>query len=177
MIRIDSNIGRIAAGTQAIRNTGGEVQMREELAEAVGGLIAHASTDDVPTHARTRAMQLVKAADLVTLARTAVERDYQGDVIDAHAPEMPTRFAKQLAQMLRGGVAIGMTRERGHAAGDPLRPRQHPAAAARILLDLAANPGSTPGRRAQAHRQAVDHDQARDGSAHHARHAAVRRRD
>lgn len=31
-------------------------------------------------------------------------------MIDAHAPEMPTRFAKQLAQVLRGAVAIGMDR-------------------------------------------------------------------
>ena len=58
---------------------------------------------------------LLKAADVVTLARTAVERDYAGNLIDAHAPEMPTRFAKQLAQIVRGGVAIGMTRERAFA--------------------------------------------------------------
>jgi DNA-binding transcriptional ArsR family regulator len=31
-------------------------------------------------------------------------------VIDAHAPEMPTRFAKQLTQVVRGGVAIGLDR-------------------------------------------------------------------
>jgi hypothetical protein len=43
-------------------------------------------------------------------ARTAVERDFRGDVVDAHAPEMPTRFGKQLAQMVRGGIAIGMSR-------------------------------------------------------------------
>ena len=54
--------------------------------------------------------RLLAAADLVTLARTAVEYDYRGDVIDAHAPEMPTRFAKQLAQIVRGGLAIGMNR-------------------------------------------------------------------
>ena len=46
----------------------------------------------------------------MTLARTGVEYDYRGDVIDAHAPEMPTRFAKQLTQIVRGAVAIGMDR-------------------------------------------------------------------
>jgi hypothetical protein len=51
------------------------------------------------------------AADLVTPARTGVEFDYRGDVIDAHAPEMATRFAKQLAQVVRGGVAVGMERD------------------------------------------------------------------
>jgi hypothetical protein len=34
------------------------------------------------------------AADLVALARNGVEFDYRCGVIDAHAPEMPTRFAK-----------------------------------------------------------------------------------
>ena len=136
--------GRIAAGTQAIRNTGSEVQMREELAAAVGGLVAHASTDDVPM-SDDESMQLVKAADIVTMARTAVERDYQGDVIDAHAPEMPTRFAKQLAQMLRGGVAIGMTREDAmrlaiRCARDSIPPLRR-----EILLDVAANPEARPG--------------------------------
>ena len=45
---------------------------------------------------------LLAAADLVTLARAGVDYDYQGNVIDAHAPEMPTRFAKQLAQVVYG---------------------------------------------------------------------------
>jgi hypothetical protein len=39
------------------------------------------------------------------VARTGVEPDYKGEVIDAHAPEMPTRFAKQLAQLVRGAHA------------------------------------------------------------------------
>ena len=43
------------------------------------------------------------------MARSAVERDYRGDIVFAHDPEMPTRFAKQLVQLLRGAVAIGMT--------------------------------------------------------------------
>jgi hypothetical protein len=46
--------------------------------------------------------RLLAAADLVTLARTAVDFADNGDVIDAHAPEMPTRFAKQLVQAVRG---------------------------------------------------------------------------
>jgi len=53
---------------------------------------------------------LLAAADLVTRARTGVDYDYRGDVIDCHAPEMPTRFAKQLAQVVRGAVAIGVPR-------------------------------------------------------------------
>src|SRR5271166_615379 len=54
---------------------------------------------------------LLAAADLVALGRTAVETDPHGNILDAHAPEMPTRFAKQLAQVVRGAVAIGMGRD------------------------------------------------------------------
>jgi hypothetical protein len=53
---------------------------------------------------------LVEAADLVTHCRTAVERDYQSNPVMAHAPEAPTRFVKQLAQVMRGAIAIGHTR-------------------------------------------------------------------
>jgi hypothetical protein len=34
---------------------------------------------------------------------------YGADVIDAHTPEMATRLAKQLTQIMRGAVAIGMS--------------------------------------------------------------------
>ena len=44
----------------------------------------------------TEKTSILRAADIVALARTGVELDYRGDVIDAHAPEMPTRLAKQL---------------------------------------------------------------------------------
>ena len=45
LLRIDSNDGRLISGMQAIRNTGSELQMREELSAAVGGLVSHASTE------------------------------------------------------------------------------------------------------------------------------------
>ena len=109
LVRIDSTKARMASGRQAIGNTGDEAQMRGELATAVAGVIAGMNTEPITvTDAETET--LLAAADLVTLARTGVEYDYMGDVIDAHAPEMPTRFAKQLAQIVRGGVAIGMDR-------------------------------------------------------------------
>jgi Bifunctional DNA primase/polymerase, N-terminal len=142
LIRSDSTTGRVAAGDKAIRNTGAEKAMRAELAAAVGGIIGHIDTGaDWPLE-DGEIEQLIKAADIVTYTRTAVERDYRGDVIDAHAPEMPTRFAKQLAQMVRGGLAIGMGREAAmrlalRCARDSIPPRR-----INILLDLADNPGS-----------------------------------
>ncbi|HYX98570.1 MAG TPA: ArsR family transcriptional regulator, partial [Mycobacterium sp.] len=109
VIRIDSTKGRQAAGRKAIGNTGSEAQMRADLAAAVAGVLAGMSEQPItPSAAETNI--LLEAADVVTLARTAVEFDYRGDVIDAHAPEMPTRFAKQLTQIVRGAVAVGMDR-------------------------------------------------------------------
>jgi hypothetical protein len=144
LLRIDSNEGRKPSGQRAIRNTGDETQMREQLAAAVAGVVQHAAiTVDDLTPAEED--QILNASDIVTLARTAVERDYAGEIINSHAPEMPTRFAKQLTQMLRGGVAIGMPRERSlqlviRCARDSIPPLR-----LEILLDLAEYPDSRPG--------------------------------
>ncbi len=109
LLRIDSTVGRLVSGRQAIANTGSEAQMRRELGEAVKAVLDHASTVGAELHDR-ESDRLLRAADLVTLGRTAVTHDRAGNVSDAHAPEMPTRFAKQLTQIVRGGIAIGMER-------------------------------------------------------------------
>ena len=109
LVRVDSTNGRVAAGRKAIGNTGVEKQMRAELAGAVAGVIAGMETTGTTLTGEETDIVLA-AADLVTLARTGVEYDYRGDVIDAHAPEMPTRFAKELTQIIRGAVAIGIPR-------------------------------------------------------------------
>jgi hypothetical protein len=111
LVRTDPTKGRIAAGRQAIGNTGDEIQMRAELADAVAGVLA--GMDPAPTTVTDQETELLlAAADLVTLARTGVEYSHNGDVIDTHAPEMPTRFAKELTQIIRGAVAIGMGRQK-----------------------------------------------------------------
>ncbi|MDV9170942.1 hypothetical protein R6V09_12450 [Streptomyces sp. W16] len=112
LVRIDSTgrKNRRAAGLQALKNVSHEVGMREDLSNAVAALLtsvnaaAHIQLTDDDME------QLLDLADIVTLARTAVERDYQGNVVQAHAPEMPTRFTKQLSQIMRGGIAIGKPR-------------------------------------------------------------------
>src|SRR4051794_41960745 len=103
--------------------------MRAELAEAAGG----GPTQLRPAAARlTEDDELLQLADLVTLSRTAVERDGRGEVIDAHAPEMPTRFAKMLGQGVRGGLALGLQHgeagvlgRRGARGADPPSGRGH----------------------------------------------------
>ena len=143
LIRIDSaGEGRQAAGRQAIGNTGNEPTMRAELAAVVAGVIAGMNTEPITvTDAETDI--LLAAADLVTLARTGVEYDYRGDVIDAHAPEMPTRFAKQLAQIVRGGVAIGMDRTGALRLAIRCARDSMPPLRLAIIDDLAEHPDST----------------------------------
>ncbi|HEX5473275.1 MAG TPA: hypothetical protein VFX12_01335 [Vicinamibacterales bacterium] len=142
LVRLDSTAGRLQAGHGACRNTGGERAMRAELAAAVGGLLATvdpAHTVTLPPADETR---LVTAANVVTLARTGVEYDYRGDVIDAHAPEMPTRFARQLLQVIRGATAIGLPQSTAvqlaiRAARDSVPPLR-----LALLDDVAAHPGA-----------------------------------
>jgi hypothetical protein len=107
LIRSDSHKGRTEAGAKAIRNTGNETPMRQEMATAVAGLLANLNTAQAALE-DDEMKRILEVADIVTLARTGVETDYRGDVIDVHAPEMPTRFAKQLVQIMRGGLALDM---------------------------------------------------------------------
>jgi hypothetical protein len=142
LIRMDSTTGRMPAGRKAIRNTGDERTMRAELAAAVTGVVAGMDRGAI-TVTDVESDRILEAADLVTLARTGVEYDYRGDVIDAHAPEMPTRFAKQLAQVMRGAVAIGV--DRPDALRLAIRCARDSMPPLRLLIidDLATHPHST----------------------------------
>jgi hypothetical protein len=146
LVRIDSdtNSVRLAAGRQALRNLGKEAQMRKELAEAIGGIIAGVGdADDMVTAEEYE--RLLAAANIVTKSRTAADRDYQGEVVDADASEMPTRFAKQLMQIVRGGAAIGMSRNRAMALAIRCARDSIPPLRSAILLDVAGNPDTRPG--------------------------------
>ena len=145
IVRADSNAaaGRVSAARKAIENTGQETIMRTELADAVGGLITNASTDEYQL-APAESQWLIKLANIVTRARSDVERDYKGDIIDAHASEMPTRLARQLTQLIRGAVAIGMSgaaamRLAERCARDSISPLRRA-----ILFDVADHPKAQP---------------------------------
>jgi len=145
VVRADSNstAGRLSAACKAIENTGQEAKMRTELADAAGRLVTSASTDEYQlTPAETK--RLIKLANIVTWTRSGVERDYKGDMVDAHAQEMPTRFAKQLTMLVRGAVAIGMLpdaamRLAARCARDSISPLRRA-----ILFDVADHPDARP---------------------------------
>jgi hypothetical protein len=142
LVRMDSNKGRHAAGRRACRNVGDEVQMRSELAAVVGGVLATVTPQATIQLTEPEEDRLLRAADVVTLARTGVDYDYRGDVVDAHAPEMPTRFVKQLKQIVRGAVAIGLDRTAAVQLAIRCARDSMPPLRLAIVDDIAAHPGS-----------------------------------
>jgi hypothetical protein len=143
LLRMDSTQHRLDSGRKAIANTGGETGMREELATLAAGVIDAVNAGDPPELDETESERILAAADLVSLSRTAVDYDYRGDVIDAHAPEAPTRLGKQLAQVMRGTIAIGLTRESALRLAIRCARDSMPPLRLEIIDDLAANPYST----------------------------------
>src|SRR5262249_47539512 len=140
IIRSSARIGRTAAGKRAIRNAGTENAIREEISQAVATLIADAKLS--PRDAalmQDEEEKLIAAADIVTRARTEVETDFRGNVIDAHEPEMPTRFAKQLALIFRGALSIGIGRTPALALALRCARDSIPPIRLGVLKDLAAN--------------------------------------
>jgi hypothetical protein len=159
LIRSDSHKGRIPSGLKAMRNTGNETKMREELAAAVAGVVAMVKPEEVYALDDDDLDVLVQAANLVTLARTGVELDYRGNVVDAHDPEMPTRFAKQLCQIMRGGVSIGMDRLAARRLAMRCAKDSMPQLRLAVLRDVDKNPRSRVAdvrRRLQKPRATID---------------------
>lgn len=158
LVRVDSTQGRHPSGRRALANVGHETQMREDLAEAVGALLASVDRSAADL-TETEMTELLYAADLVTLARTAVERDSRGEVVDAHAPEMPTRFAKMLGQVVRGGLAIGMDRDAALAVALRVARDSIPPLRLILLEDVMNHPGARTSdvtKRVQRPRTTVD---------------------
>lgn len=165
IVRMDSATGRPGAGHRAAGNAGDETPMRAQLADAVKAAIENVDPDrDDLTLTGDEVDRLVRAADLVTLARTGVVVDYKGDVIDAHAPEMPTRFVKQLVMLFRGGICLGMGRDRAldlaiRCARDSMPPlrlaiiddvAEHPASALSVIRRRLDKPRDTVRRQLDA---------------------------
>ena len=115
LVRLRTGDHRRAAGRQSMANVGAEVKMRGHLSQVTGKLLASAAGfvagEPEPGLTDDEMNSLLGLADLVTRARTPVERDYQGNPAWTHGLEMPTRFAKQLVQIVRGGLLLGLDAE------------------------------------------------------------------
>jgi predicted transcriptional regulator len=146
LVRLRTGDHRRAAGRQAMANVGDEVQMRHRLAEVTGKLLATAAAtvaaEPEPGLTEDEMGQLLGLADLVTRTRTPVERDYQGNPAFAHALEMPTRYAKQLVQIARGGLLLGLGRETAMRVAARCCHDTMPPLRRVILADVATHPSS-----------------------------------
>jgi hypothetical protein len=159
LVRLDSGDSRADFGRQAMRNVGQEPVMRANLAKVVRELIDSINPDTEATLADAEVETLLSLADLVTRARTAVQRDFQGNPEFAHDLEMPTRFAKQLVQVVRGAQVIGLSPQAAlrvamRCARDTMPPLRRV-----IVGDVARHPRSSTRevvKRLQMPRQTVD---------------------
>ena len=162
LVRLESGTGsgeRRRAGRQAMRNVNSEVLMRQELTGATASLLAAVDPDKPPSLTEDEEDELLDLADIVTRARTSVERDFQGNPAWAHALEMPTRFAKQLVQVARGGIAIGMDRADALALAARCARDSVPPVRQKVLTDVAAHADTMTAEvvtRLQLPRQTVD---------------------
>lgn len=159
LVRLNSGDHRQAAGRQAMRNVDSETSMREELATVVGDLLKMVDPDTQVELTDVEIDALLDLADLVTRARTAVERDYQGNPMFAHGLEMPTRYAKQLVQIARGGIALGMSRPDALATAKRCAADSVPPLRLRVAIDVAAHPDTPTAdvvKRLQLPRNTVD---------------------
>lgn len=159
VVRLNTGNHRQAAGRQAMRNVNSETAMRAELAAVVGKALDTVDPDMAIELADAEFDMLLDLADLVTRARTAVERDYQGNPVFAHALEMPTRFAKQLVQLTRGGIALSMARSDAMAVAERAAGDSVPPLRLAVLADIAAHPVSPTSdvvKRLQLPRSTVD---------------------
>lgn len=111
LLRLDSDDTQMRrhATRKAISNVGDEHRMRQELGQAVAGFLHKVGKPEVPAPQGEIAERIVSLGDLVARARSQVARDFKGDPEIAHAPEMPTRVAKQLAQLWRGAKGCGLS--------------------------------------------------------------------
>ena len=90
----------------ALMHSGNEDRMRRELTEATTGLLGSlGQPNELHDGARTWIGSL---ANLASLARSPVDRDYQGEISLVLDAEAPTRIAKQLGQLWRACGMLGL---------------------------------------------------------------------
>jgi IclR helix-turn-helix domain len=103
---------RAAQGTRALDHRAGARTMRAELRDAVTGFFAGLELPAEDTLTDADKERLVTLADLVTMARSPVERDrVSRDIELIPDPEAPARFALMLAGLLEGLRVIGLADE------------------------------------------------------------------
>jgi len=140
----DANVEKF--GAAALRHGEHERQMRQELADALGGLVKYADltrvnrplTDDEQT-------RLIRLAAFTARARTAVVRDgYQREITYLPQVEGPGRLVKAFARLLGGLEAIGCDEAIAWATLTRIAVDCAPALRTKVITELLAR--KTPTR-------------------------------
>ncbi len=129
-------------GAAALRHGDHERQMRQELQDALAGLVEHAEITGV-----NRALsdddrrRLIRLAAYTARARTAVARDgYQQDVLYLPQVEGPGRLVKAYARLLGGLEAIGCDEATAWATVTRIAIDCAPALRTKVIRELVKQP-------------------------------------
>jgi hypothetical protein len=96
----------------AVKHLGAERKMRDELAAVVAGLFADLRIpDSYPPFSSEAIDRLTALCKLGVRLRSAVERDYRGEIELIPDPEAPSRLALVLRRLLAGMELVGVPTE------------------------------------------------------------------
>ena len=107
LVRLDDD-KREDGALAALRGAGGEREARAAIADAAAGLLAGKPDHPALVADPDEERDLARLADFVTMARSPVDRDYQGEIALVLDPEGPYRFVKELAGLWRACGLLGL---------------------------------------------------------------------
>jgi hypothetical protein len=127
----------------ALEGTGQEGEARAALADAAAGLLGH--PPEYPPLDATPAdrQRIAKVANVVTLARSPVARDYRGEIELVMDREAPHRFGKALFTLWRACGLLGMTRGQAWEVANRVARDSMPKLRWRVLKSLTEEERST----------------------------------
>jgi hypothetical protein len=133
---------------RALANVGHEAQMRKELSDAYRGLIEYGQLQPALEINDAIRDAFIAMANLSSLARSPVTRDYRAQIEHIGDREAPTRMVKVIMQIWRACGVIGMTIPQAWEVIWRLSIGSIPKLRRRslvILLQEAAQPSQPPG--------------------------------
>lgn len=106
-------VSRTEIARRSLARRGREAEQRERIVALVATFLSQFRDVGYLELPERFTDPLIALADIVTRARSGVARDYQSrDILYLPEPEAPTRFAKQIAQLMAAAIKIGVPEER-----------------------------------------------------------------
>lgn len=82
-------------------------------AEVYAGLEERLTQETIPRLTEEQALTFIQMSNFVTTARTAVSRDFKGNLLRANSPEGPARFSSQLINLVEMMMFVRAEQELG----------------------------------------------------------------